>query len=289
MDLPQEYSTHSSPKSCRSAPGSGAEGEGDSPRYFQSNMDCVKTPMISFGTADKQHGAKGSPQTYQAPKDLYTFSIAEYSRGVDMSKTTQQLGLPRNVNLGQAKPPCSSDLPKGGETLRESPKNFQFNCTEMSRESPKNIQFNCTETSRESPKNILLHAGESPRNTSSTFLRDWKQIPQLELDSFYKGKNLCNQVPRSSFKQCQEMQTFRPACKVSNQSTESPSQHNFLVQKDTLTMSRDRVNMKDSRNDSMDDYDDQRSTTTSGSYTIDNEDTYTGLDTGRSPWKDVVV
>jgi mannosyltransferase OCH1-like enzyme len=39
-----------------------------------------------------------------------------------------------------------------------------------------------------------------------------------------------------------------------------------------------------------DDYDDQRSTTTtSGSYTIDNDDSYVGLDVGHSPWKDVVV
>nr|KAG5698536.1 hypothetical protein BaRGS_023239 [Batillaria attramentaria] len=158
-----------------------------------------------------------------------------------------------------------------------------------------------TTNSLDSPRNGNS-AGQSPRtqgdgssNGAST------NSPSPRQDSYYSGH-----APRSTFKTSQELQTFHPPTRNSNAIKQSGSR-DILPQQGTSSRnpreaglgSRDArshgpATTKDWRNDSFattDDCDDQRSTTTtSGSYTIDNEDTYVGLhDLNHSPWKDVVV
>ncbi|XP_076467599.1 protocadherin-1-like [Babylonia areolata] len=100
--------------------------------------------------------------------------------------------------------------------------------------------------------------------------------------------------PRGSFKNGQELQTFYPAPRPLT-ARQSGSRDNLAhrTQREAPPAPRDVRQGRDWRDETMaattDDYDDQRSTTTSGSYTIDNEDGYVGLDLNRSPWKDVVV
>lgn len=223
----------------------------DSPRYSQlPNRDSPRNVMPSFGV-------KGSGDS---------------------------LGSPRN--------------PSGQQEARDSPRNTaaSLGATEKGStlDSPR-----CVQSPQESPRNVPVYVNEPfgglPGTSSSS--KDWPRPPALFHRESSKLEGLSRaQPPRSSFNSSQELQTFYPAPRsVTSRlsgSKDRLAQGNPRSQREAPIGSRDARLARDWQNDSIattDDCDDQRSTTTSGSYTIDNEDNYVGLDLNHSPWKDVVV
>lgn len=191
------------------------------------------------------------------------------------------LDSPRNSNLQQG----PRDSPRNVASLGATGKGSSL-------DSPRGVQG-----LQESPRNVPTYVNEpfGSLQGASPSSKDWSRPPTLFHREHSTPENCSlTQAPRSSFNSSHELQTFYPAPRsLANRhsgSKELLTQHN--PGREVPVGSRDARHVRDWQNDSIattDDCDDQRSTTTSGSYTIDNEDNYVGLDLNRSPWKDVVV
>ena len=142
----------------------------------------------------------------------------------------------------------------------------------------------------------------SSSSSSSSVPRDWCRTPtRLQRDSGQSkvdGSSLSRTQPlRGSLaSSSQELQTFFPAPRGRlGGRPEFPGQphHTGKTQPQQPQGAPVQHVGRDWRNDSLattDDGDDQRSTTTSGSYSIDNDDSsYVGVELTHAPWKDVVV
>lgn len=189
----------------------------------------------------------------------------------------------------------------GNSSVQQDPRDFSrkmasLGATEKgsSLDSPRSLQ-----SLQESPRNVPMYVNEPFGNLqgASSSSKDRSRPPALFHRENSKPENLGRaQAPRSSFNCSQELQTFCPTPRSvttrQSGSKDRLAQQNPKSQREAPIGPRDLRHVRDWQNDSIattDDCDDQRSTTTSGSYTIDNEDNYVGLDLNHSPWKDVVV
>lgn len=143
-----------------------------------------------------------------------------------------------------------------------------------------------------------VHGGDFPRgvNIPPPPGAVWTKTGAFSACEGVKAGSLLRTEPAgSSFRHAQEMQTFHPPRTLTSRqsSKELPRSLQPCPRESPLGLQEQILDAKDWRGDSgaaTDDGDDQRSTTTtSGSYTLDNEDTYVGLDVKQSPWKDIVV
>ncbi|KAK7485614.1 hypothetical protein BaRGS_00023189, partial [Batillaria attramentaria] len=273
------------------------------------------TPTTAAGMGTTTTTSIPTTNSLDSPRNGNSAGQSPRTQG-DGSSNGASTNSPRYTQLPRSSVPqqnsCGSrdplDSSKGGSISgqRDSPRNGRLGSSGNSLDSPRSSQPHQQESPR--GQNMPIYANESSRSGAGVGSKDWSRPPMLipscdspRQDSYYSGH-----APRSTFKTSQELQTFHPPTRNSNAIKQSGSR-DILPQQGTSSRnpreaglgSRDArshgpATTKDWRNDSFattDDCDDQRSTTTtSGSYTIDNEDTYVGLhDLNHSPWKDVVV
>ncbi|KAL8582251.1 hypothetical protein ACOMHN_037008 [Nucella lapillus] len=230
--------------------------------------------------------------------------------GCDLSPTGGPVS-PRYTQLPNRDSPQhgtpSVGSPGNGDSLSSA---RGFNLQQETRDSPRSFPTGSSSGSssrgapglqdgtRPAPTYVNEPYGNMPGSLSSPLSspsspKDWSRAPALLQRDCSRSDNLSRgQGPRSTFNTSQEMQTFVPPTRAGRDGGGNrdyrPFQQNSKTSRESPLASRHARDCHDSLA-TTDDGDDQRSTTTSGSYSIDNEDGYVGVELNHAPWKDVVV
>ncbi|XP_076446306.1 protocadherin-1-like [Babylonia areolata] len=282
------------------SPTTGGGGGSPSPRYTQlPNRD---SPLHSYtGTTTTTKDTLSSPRGYTPnhyQHHQHHLQQQETMREVPRAAGSMATATGNATSVNSARSPYS--LQDGGNNTRTVPTYVN--------EPYGNLQGSGSGSGS---------ASSSPLNSPSSS-KDWSRATALLQRDGGPRAQQHQQAPRSTFNTSQEMQTFvPPTCRARegggggggggggirdfrpSQSTSACSNHPSKTSRESpLGFRGDAKHVpRDWHNDSLitnattatDDYDDQRSTTTSGSYTIDNEDGYVGVELSHAPWKDVVV